>query len=212
MHLQARRARVHSRMRRAHDGRIAAALSTQWPAHFGLTRNDLLALSAFVASGALMAAFWLAPRDEHESLQSAAPSEVQREAAEMARALASATSSADDANHEAAGTVRARLAQNENGSVNPACNASSSDAQWSREECKDAAVQSSGTHLSRHAPCTRSLDGMPQASLQPAVCLQAEAKRASAMHAVSKQCLQLHLKHRWLISQLPHIRAAMQAM
>jgi hypothetical protein len=55
-----RRQRLHTRMHQAHTSRVAKALSSQWPAHTGVTRHDIAAASFFATGCALISSFWLA--------------------------------------------------------------------------------------------------------------------------------------------------------
>eukprot|EP00892_Ulva_mutabilis_P005013 jgi/Ulvmu1/2884/UM146_0026.1 len=53
-----RRQNMHERMVNAHAARVARGLAAQWPAHFGVTRQDVVAVSCFVASISFLGWFW----------------------------------------------------------------------------------------------------------------------------------------------------------
>ena len=50
---------MDSRMKRAHAQRVAQALAGQWPAHFGVTRQDVVASASFVAMMSCIAWCWV---------------------------------------------------------------------------------------------------------------------------------------------------------
>lgn len=64
-----RRKRMDQRMNLAHANRVAQALAKQWPAHFGITRQDVVATVSFVVSMSCIAWCWTG-----QSLSCAAPS------------------------------------------------------------------------------------------------------------------------------------------
>lgn len=53
-----RRQNMHQRMVDAHASRVARGLAGQWPAQFGVTKQDIVAVSCFVASISFLGWFW----------------------------------------------------------------------------------------------------------------------------------------------------------
>lgn len=53
-----RRQNMHQRMVDAHASRVARGLAGQWPAQYGVTKQDIVAVSCFVASISFLGWFW----------------------------------------------------------------------------------------------------------------------------------------------------------
>jgi hypothetical protein len=54
-----RRQRMEKRIKLARAQRVAQALATQWPAHIGITRQDVFATVSFVATMSCIAWYWV---------------------------------------------------------------------------------------------------------------------------------------------------------